>query len=244
MPNFRLDLTYDGTGYSGFQIQYNAPTVQGVLEEALERLYRQRIRITGAGRTDAGVHARGQVVNYQGPPRVPPDRLPAALNSLLPGDVVVTAAGEVPADFHARYSASGKLYSYTLDRAAYPQVLLRLYSWHCPGPLDVEAMREAARILQGTHDFKAFRAEGSSVLNTVRTLRRLELVKEDYILRLLFEADGFLYRMVRLITGSLVRVGQGRLQPSDIAGALAGVNPRAAGPTAPARGLCLEKVYY
>lgn len=247
MLNVRLDLAYDGTSYNGFQLQKEGlPTIQGRVEEGLARLYKQQVRLAGAGRTDAGVHARGQVATYQAPFEIPFDRLPPALNSVLPPDIVVHGAALVPPEFHARFSAKSKIYSYTIDRAAYPRVQLRLYSWYLPGSLDIETLTAAARVFEGSHDFKFFQAQGSTVRSTLRTIYRVrvEMRSCDQLLRLIFEGDGFLYKMVRLIVGSLVRVGQGRLNSGELAAALAGRQPVAAGSAAPAHGLCLEQVIY
>ena len=192
------------------------------------------------------MHARGQAAGYTAPFHIPVERLPAAINSLLQPDIVVTRAAPTPPDFHARYSARRKIYSYTIDRAAYPQVLLARYAHHCPGPLNLTAIAEAARLLEGRHDFRAFQASGSEVRDTVRTLCRVELqeLPGKRLLRLFFEGDGFLYRMVRLLAGSLLRVGRDRLKPTDLKLALEGRFPEAAGPTVPPRGLCLEQVIY
>jgi|LFRM01.1.fsa_nt_gb tRNA pseudouridine38-40 synthase len=246
MFRIRLGISYDGTGYGGFQIQDNAPTIQGELEKALAVIYKQPLRITGAGRTDAGVHALGQAAHYDAPFEIPSSRLPAALNALLPEDIVVFKAEPAAPDFHARFSALRKIYSYTLDRAAYPQVMRRRYSCHLPGPFNQDAVREACRLLEGTHDFRAFQATGSPVQYTERTLYRVELVElaGEKLLRLIFEGDGFLYKMVRLMVGSLLRVGQGKLEPAAVSSALEGRRPGAVGPTAPPQGLCLEKVIY
>ena len=241
-----LKISYDGTAYGGFQIQKNAPTIQGELERALAVIYKVPLRVIGAGRTDAGVHARGQVVHYTAPFKIPEERQPAALNVLLPQDIVVLRAALVAPAFHACFSATKKLYSYTLDRALYPQVLLRRFTHHLPGVFDTAAVKKAAESLKGTHDFQAFRAAGSSARSTVRTLYRVDLdeVPGRRLLIFTFEGSGFLYRMVRMLTGSLLRVGRGRLEPQAIAAALRGVRPDAAGPTAPPQGLCLEKVTY
>ena len=246
MFRIRLDISYDGTGYGGFQIQKNAPTIQGEVEKALAAIYKKPLRITGAGRTDAGVHARGQVVHFDAPFEIPAARLPAAMNALLPPAIVVFEAASAAPDFHARFSATRKIYSYTLDRAGYPQVLRRLYSHHFPGPFNRQAVTETARLLEGTHNFQAFRAAGSTVQSTVRTLYRVELQEflEEKLLLFTFEGNGFLYRMARLLTGSLLRVGRGKLDLAAVAAALEGQNPGAAGPTAPPQGLCLEKVIY
>lgn len=244
--NVRLDISYDGASYGGFQVQENSNTIQGELERALAVLYKQPVRIVGAGRTDAGVHARGQVAHYRAPFEISAANLPAALNSVLPDDIVVVGAKLVSANFHARFQARRKIYSYTIDRAKYVQVMRRNYSFHVPGPLDLAAMIKGARLLEGKHDFAAFQATGRSVRDTVRTLYRVGLhdSSRQQLLRLEFEGDGFLYKMVRLLTGSLLRVGRGKLAPEDLAAALEGRNPSAAGPAAPPHGLCLERVVY
>lgn len=246
MKNICLAVSYDGTRYSGFQIQENASTIQGELEKALAALYKEKVRITGAGRTDAGVHARRQVVNFNAPIHIPVKQLPAAVNSLLPEDIVTTGARKVPDRFDARFDARGKIYTYTLDRSPYPQVLIRRYSFHCPDILDLDSIKQAAAILEGKHDFKAFQASGGTVEDTVRSLSRVRVseIQRDQLLCFTFQGDGFLYRMVRLLTGSLLRVGRGRLRPEELGLALTGELPRAAGPTVPARGLCLERVIY
>lgn len=247
MFNTLIWISYDGTNYSGFQIQENAPTVQAELERALAVIYKEPVRIAGAGRTDSGVHALGQAANYMAPFKIEVDKLPHALNTLLPSDIVVTEAETVADDFHARFTGSHKLYSYSIDRAPVPQVLRRLYSWHLPFPLDLDALERAAQIFRGTHDFKAFQSAGSSaVQTTTRTLNRVDPVElpDEQLLVIYFEGSGFLYHMVRLITGSLVRAGRGRLSEADIELALVGGKRSAVGPTAPAHGLCLEEVIY
>lgn len=204
------------------------------------------MRLAGAGRTDSGVHARCQAASFEAPFAITLERLPYALNALLPQDIVVFSAAEVPPSFHARFSAAGKVYSYTLDRARFPRVFLSRYSWHYPEPLDLEAMRRAASLFEGTHDFANYCASGSSVKDTVRTLSKVEL-REDRDRNLLifsFRGSGFLYRMVRLITGTLIRVGTGKVSPFAIEASLAGEKSSVPGPTAPAHGLCLEKVLY
>ncbi len=246
MSDLSLKVSYDGTGYGGFQVQKNAPTIQGELERALAVIYKEPLRVTGAGRTDAGVHALGQVVHYRAPFEIPCSKLPAALNVLLPPDIVVLKAETAAPGFHACSSAKGKVYRYTLDRAFYPQVMRRRFAYHFPGVFDRQSAERAAKLVEGTHDFGAFRVTGSSVRSTVRTLYRAGLAEfpEKEIIVLTFEGSGFLYRMVRMLVGSLLRVARGRLEPEDIAAALSGERPEAAGPTAPPQGLCLEKVIY
>ena len=246
MANTLIRISYDGTNYGGFQIQLNAPTIQEKLERALTVIYKQPVRITGAGRTDSGVHARGQAANFNAPFFIAAEKLPHAINALLPADIVATEAVLVHDDFHARYDASGKFYSYTVDQAAFPRVMQRLYSWHMPDPLNLEKMREAALLFEGTHDFKAFQAAKGQVVDTVRTISRVEVKNLSGLDLLLFEFEGsgFLYHMVRLMTGTLVRVGKGNLELQEIEATLHGINPAAVGPTAPAHGLCLERVDY
>lgn len=246
MQNTLLWISYDGTAYSGFQIQDNAPTIQEEIEKALAVVYKQPLRIIGAGRTDAGVHALAQAANYDAPFKIDPDKLPHALNSLLPAAIAITGAEEVAEDFHARFDAVGKKYSYTIDRALHSQVLKRLYSWHLPDPLDLEALKVAAGLFVGEHDFASFQAAGGSVTDTTRTLNQVEptFKPAEQLLTLYFEGSGFLYHMVRLITGTLVRVGKGDLEPAQVELALRGLDKNAVGPTVPACGLCLDRVLY
>jgi len=246
MYNTLVRITYDGTAYSGFQFQANAPSIQEALEMALAVIYKQPVRVVGAGRTDSGVHARGQGANFKAPFHIAADKLPYALNALLPPDIVVISAKKVPDSFHARFDARRKLYSYTIDRADYPQVLRRLYSFHLPDPLDLGLIRKAARLFAGTHDFNFFQAAGSSVSDTIRKLFRVDVADypADDLLVFYIEGSGFLYHMVRLITGTLIRVGKNTLALPEIEAALEGLNSGAAGPTVPPHGLCLEKVYY
>jgi tRNA pseudouridine38-40 synthase len=274
VPNVRLTLAYDGTAYHGFQKQPGSglPTIQETLERCLAELSGAALKVTGAGRTDAGVHARGQVVNFvTGGWGIPTARIPAALNGVLPGDIAAVEAREVPADFHARYSATAKTYSYTLYNHPVRCPFHRPYSLHVPRVLDLGAMRRAARHLTGTHDFSAFQAAGRPVQSAVRTLTRADveagapvvcpgtdtqapLVRPTCqtgaeqahapLVRLAFSADGFLYNMVRIITGTLLEVGLGRLDPEALPDIIAAGDRARAGPTAPPHGLCLEFVTY
>lgn len=244
MPAYMLRLTYDGTAYHGFQIQTNALTVQFCLEKALAGLYGGGVRVEAAGRTDAGVHARGQVVNYFAPALVPESRLPLALNGLLPDDIVVAEARQVEEDFSARRDARAKVYVYTIDNGSFPDVIKRRYAWHVARPLDLTSMQKAADCLRGRHDFRAFQAAGSCVRTTVRTIYSLKLTGRRQFIYLMFKGDGFLYKMVRNITGTLVEVGLGRLDPADVGHILQQGCRGLVGATAPARGLCLEKVIY
>ncbi|MCL6636067.1 MAG: tRNA pseudouridine(38-40) synthase TruA [Peptococcaceae bacterium] len=247
MRNIKVTIAYDGTNYHGFQEQRGTrfQTVQGVLEEKLAKLTGREIRVIGAGRTDSGVHARGQVINFDpGDWPVPPAKAAYALNSLLPDDIVALESAEVPASFHARFSAVAKSYRYTIYNGKMPSPFLRLYSYHVPWPLDVAAMQAGARYLVGRHDFSAFRALGTPVKTTVRTLFEARVSREGELVFVDLRADGFLYHMARMIAGTLIRVGLGKIPPGQVAEILAGRDSLKAGPTAPARGLCLEKVEY
>lgn len=241
-------LAYDGTNYAGWQVQEGqgwVMTVQGTVEKALSLITGEEgIRVTGAGRTDAGVHARGQVIHFDTESRIPINRFPVALNSVLPPDIRAYEAAEVAGDFHARYHAKEKTYRYTIDCGPVPDVFLRNYASYVPYQLNLPAMQEAAKAFLGTHDFRSFCASGSSVKNFVRTIRDLKICQSDFLIYVNITADGFLYNMVRIIVGTLLEVGRGKL-PAGCIGELINAHDRSlAGPTAPAKGLCLEHVAY
>lgn len=247
MPNIKLILAYDGTAYHGFQKQSGSglPTIQETLERCLAELSGSAIKVAGAGRTDAGVHARGQVVSFAiGGWAIPSDRIAAALNGLLPDDIVVVEANEVPADFHARYSAVAKTYGYTIFNRRVGSPFKRLYSLQVREPLEIAAMRQAARYLVGRHDFSSFQATGRPVKSAVRLLSKAEIGCEPPLVCLTFRADGFLYHMVRVMVGTLIEIGLGRLDPESMRDIIAARDRKRAGPTAPACGLCLEEVEY
>jgi tRNA pseudouridine38-40 synthase len=235
----RLDIAYLGTRFAGWQVQEGSRTVQGDVEAALVSIYHRRLRIHGAGRTDAGVHARGQVAHLDVPedaPKVPERGLLRALNTRLQEDVRVTAVSVVPEEFHARFSAGGKVYAYRLRRADFLDPFSGPVEALAPGRLDVPAMRAAASALVGRRDFAPFSVVGSDPSTTVRTLRRLALDEEGTLLLVTAEGDGFLRGMVRRLVGTLLEVGHGRTKPEEVLG-----RP---GPTAEARGLTLERVLY
>ena len=244
MRNIKLTVAYDGTAYAGFQRQLHLPTIQSVLEEALERLTGDRLRVTGAGRTDAGVHALGQAVNFRTDSRLETGRFIPALNSLLPRDVAVLEAIEMPADFHARFQARRKTYTYRLWRSPVRSAFERDRAYHFARPLDLQAMQAAASLLEGKHDFACFCSTGSSAKTSTRTVFEAIWRQNGEILAFTISADGFLYRMVRNIVGTLLQVGLGKHPPGWMEELLAqGCRP-AAGPVVPACGLFLVKVEY
>ena len=244
MKRIQLTVEYDGTNYAGWQRQSNALTVQQVLEERLAALTRARTVLHGASRTDAGVHALGQSAHFDTESAIPGEKFSYALNTMLPPDIRVRASRQVPETFHARFSSKGKRYRYLFHVHPHAGALDRLTHAHVIYPLDLERMAEEARDLLGTHDFAAFAASGSVVRDTVRTIRRAELTREGCEVRLIVEGSGFLYNMVRIIAGTLVGVGSGKLEPGAFRRAIASGDRLDLGVTAPANGLTLMEVFY
>ncbi|MCR4419491.1 MAG: tRNA pseudouridine(38-40) synthase TruA [Clostridia bacterium] len=246
MRYLKLTVAYDGTAYHGWAVQpaVRGPTVQGVMQERLGELTGECLSLVAASRTDAGVHARGQVVVFSTRSRIPLDRWPLAANSVLPPDIAVLKAEEVPPGFDPRKHALYKTYSYTIHNHPLPDVFRRRYVLEVRAPLAVDAMQEAAGYLVGRHDFRAFCASGGAARTTVRTLYRCRVRRWGPRIRVEATADGFLYHMVRIIVGTLLEVGLGRLEPEQVAAIMAEGRREAAGPTAPARGLCLERVVF
>ena len=240
----KLIISYDGTRYGGWQLQKNAPSIQGELENVLKTLTGKRIVVQSAGRTDAGVHALGQTAHFDYSGSIPPQKLPFVFNSMLPKDIRVTGAWEVSDDFHARYDAKGKRYIYTIYNSPHSSALLYNRTMHVPQALEFQKMRAAAQYIIGTHDFKAFCAAGSYVKSTVRTVSRLEIAEELPLIRIIIEGNGFLYNMVRAMVGTCVYASEGKLSPDDIPGLLEGRNRTDAGPTAPPQGLYMTNLWY
>ena len=243
MRTIKLTLEYDGTDFVGWQVQPNGRSVQQVVEQALEKMLKERTPVVGAGRTDAGVHAAGQVCTLRTTKAVPMKAFVMGLNSLLPPDVAVLAAEEMEEGFHARHSASGKRYEYRIGNAPTRSPLRRRTHWEIYRPLDVAAMREAARHLLGEHDFSAFRAADCPARTTRRVLRRFDVEGEGEIL-ITVEATAFLKHMVRNLVGTLVEVGLGRREVESIPALLASGDRTRAGPTAPPQGLSMVRVFY
>jgi tRNA pseudouridine38-40 synthase len=244
MPTFKLTLEYDGTNYCGWQRQPNGPTIQAVLEETLERIARTPLHVIGAARTDAGVHALGQVVGFQTDRSLSAHDWRRALNGLLPDDIAVVAAEEVPEGFHARYAATGKLYEYRILHRPDRSALERTRAWHIYGSLDLPAMQQAAQHLLGRHDCSSFQGHPTDTQNPVCTITRLDFRQAPPMLLTDVQADRFLKQMVRAMVGTLVEVGQGRRKPEEMQAILEAKDRRAAGLTAPAHGLYLVRVAY
>ncbi len=254
MPAFRITIAYDGTEFVGWQRQASGTSVQWLLEQILADLAGAPVDVTGAGRTDAGVHALGQVAGFRLDKAIRPDTLVRALNARLPEAVRVTAADEVPDTFHARFAARAKTYRYQLWNGEVMPPIWRRFAWHVPGPLDVGAMDAAAGRLQGRHDFAAFQSAGSAVASTERTIESSRVEVEagapaDHanlgrMVVYLVTGDGFLRHMVRAIVGTLVDIGRGRRDPAWIADVVTSGDRAQAGATAPAHGLFLMAVRY
>jgi tRNA pseudouridine38-40 synthase len=245
MRNIRFTLGYDGTDFAGWQTQPGRRTVQETLEAAIARVTQEeRVRVNASGRTDAGVHAVGQVVNFHTDSPLAADVLLRAVNAHLPSDVVVRAADEVPAGFDANRDAVRKLYRYIIHDGPVPDPFLRKYAYHVRWRLDHEAMRRAGRCLVGPHDFRGFETEWPNRASSVRTVLFLGVSRADDYLWLDVEADGFLYNMVRAIAGTLVHVGRGYWPEGRVAEVLAAGDRTQAGPTAPPEGLFLMRVSY
>jgi tRNA pseudouridine38-40 synthase len=244
LRTLKLIVQYDGTDYVGWQRQPNGVSIQELIERAIEPIEGRPVTVVGAGRTDAGVHALGQVASVQLESAIDPASLARALNATLPEDVRVASAEEAAPGFNARFSATGKVYVYRIWTGPFLPPFERRYFWHVPAALDVERMREAARALVGTHDFSAFRAAGSDAATSERTIHDLRVEVEHERVTVTVAGDGFLRYMVRALAGTLVEVGQGRRPVEGVAVALASRDRSLAGPTAPARGLFLLRVLY
>lgn len=241
-----LTVAYDGTNYFGWQKQNDFITVQQRLEEGLSRLFKKTVEVRGASRTDTGVHALGQRAVFNIETTIPVDKIPYALNPFLPEDIRVTNAVEVDDEFHPQYSVYKKTYEYKILNSAFPNPKLRNYTEFVHKKLDVEKMQEACKYFLGEHDFKAFCASGSTAKTTVRTIFDLTVKenKEDSTINIIVSGNGFLYNMVRILTGTLIYVGEGKIKPEEISDIILSKNRAKAGKTVSPNGLTLLKVYY
>jgi tRNA pseudouridine38-40 synthase len=255
MKHIKILLQYDGTNYSGWQIQKKDTTIQGLLEDAVFSVTSQRVRVTGAGRTDAGVHALEQAAVFGTDSGLEPDVLHRALNANLPDDIRIIHSEECPADFHPRYDAKNKIYSYLISRTGPYSVFLKRYSWQMPYQLNSDTMRTAAGYLIGKQDFSSFRASGCSSKHPVREIMDISISETDSIefialrfnapvIKISIQANAFLRHMVRNIVGTLVEIGRGNFPPEKMKETLEAKDRRIAGITAPACGLFLEKIEY
>lgn len=249
MKRVMLTVAYDGTGYCGYQFQPEKPTVEGELQNALRLLTGEETGLIGASRTDSGVHAEGNIAVFDTNSTIPPERFSYALNTKLPEDIRILASKEVPADFHPRHCTSFKTYEYRIDNRVSADPCKRLYAMHFPRPVDISSMREAASFLVGEHDFLSFANPSSQVLqnggNAIRTLTEVSVrgeVRGDLLITV--RGNGFLYNMVRIIAGTLLEVGTGRFQPSEINDILEKRDRKAAGLTAEAKGLTLHSIEF
>lgn len=244
MQRLLLTLRYDGTAYHGWQVQPNAKTVQETLQDAIEALTGVRSGVIGCSRTDAGVHAAMFCCTFDTESKIPTDRMPAALNSFLPDDIAVYACSPVAADFHPRYAARGKRYTYTIWNSPYRNPFCERFSLRRVGQLNADVLDAAAKQFVGTHDFSAFCSADADTTDAVRTVFSAAVRRKGDTVRFTVEADGFLYNMVRIMVGTLLDIAGGKLTADTIPKALASGDRTLAGATAPAKGLVLEKVFY
>ncbi len=241
---YKLTIAYDGTNYHGWQRQKNGITVQEVIEEVLEKIFKAPTAVTGCSRTDAGVHAKTYVCSFDGETTIPYNKIPFVLNTMLPDDIRAYRCEIVHNGFNARFETTSKAYEYKIINRCFHDPLERNFAWHYPVKLNVTEMQKAAEIICGKHDFASFCAAGSSVKTTVRNLMELKITTEGDIITIRAKADGFLYNMVRIIVGTLVYVGNGKLSAKDIESLIKKRDRRLLGITAPPQGLSLVEVNY
>ena len=244
MKRVRLKVAYDGTNYCGWQVQPNEVTIEGVLNETLSKLLDEEIEVVGASRTDSGVHAEGNYCIFDTDTHIPAEKIAYALNQRLPEDISIVKSEEVDMDWHPRYQNSMKTYQYTIVNREMPDPIRRMYSYFTYSKLDVDKMKEAAKYLEGEHDFEAFCSTGSQVDNTIRTINSLEVTQNGDEIAIIAKGNGFLYNMVRIIAGTLLEVGEGKIEPSDMAKIIESKDRGLAGKTAVARGLKLVEIKY
>ncbi|MCR5421106.1 MAG: tRNA pseudouridine(38-40) synthase TruA [Lachnospiraceae bacterium] len=241
MRRIMLTIAYDGTNYSGWQIQPDKPTIEGVLNTELSKLFNEEVHVIGASRTDAGVHAEGAVAVFDTESTIPGDRYPFVINQVLPDDICIMESKQVSDDFHPRKINCRKTYEYRIYNDTFIPPLKRLYYHHVYGKLDIDVMNEAAKYLVGEHDFVSFSCGRSYTPTTVRTIYDLSVRREDKEVIISVTGNGFLYNMVRIISGTLIEIGQGKYSPQAVNDILEKKDRTSAGQTVPAKGLCLVR---
>lgn len=244
MKRVKLVVAYDGTNYHGWQVQDNGITIEEVLNRTISELVQEDIKVIGASRTDAGVHACGNVAVFDTKSRIPGDKFSFALNQRLPEDIRIQESCEVDADFHPRYADTVKTYEYNILNRRFELPSKRLYAAFCYYPMDIERMNQAAAYLVGEHDFKSFCSAGAQVQTTVRTIYAVNVTKDDDMVHIRITGNGFLYNMVRIIAGTLMQVGTGLMEPEQVKEILEARDRSKAGPTAVAKGLTLVEIRY
>lgn len=244
MKRVKLVVAYDGTNYHGWQVQDNGITIEEVLNRTISELVQEDIKVIGASRTDAGVHACGNVAVFDTESRIPGDKFSFALNQRLPDDIRIQESCEVDADFHPRYADTVKTYEYNILNRRFELPSKRLYAAFCYYPMDIERMNQAVAYLVGEHDFKSFCSAGAQVQTTVRTIYAVNVTKEDDMVHIRITGNGFLYNMVRIIAGTLMQVGTGLMEPEHVKEILEARDRSKAGPTAVAKGLTLVEIRY
>lgn len=242
--NIKITIEYDGTNYAGWQRQNNAITIQQKVEEAIAKITGNHIEVIGCSRTDAGVHAKGFVGNFITDSTIPPEKFKYAINNKLPGDIVILKSEEVPLDFHSRYCSKGKTYTYTILNRNERPAINRNYLYQVSNLLNLDLMIEGSKYFLGKHHFDSFRKLGSSVKSTERTIHSINIKKEGEYIVVEITGDGFLYNMVRIMVGTLIKVGTGKISPADISNIIIAKDRSMAGKAVPAQGLCLRKVLY
>lgn len=244
MKRVKLVVAYDGTNYHGWQVQDNGITIEEVLNQTISELVQEDIKVIGASRTDAGVHACGNVAVFDTESRIPGDKFSFALNQRLPEDIRIQESCEVDADFHPRYADTVKTYEYNILNRRFELPSKRLYAAFCYYPMNIERMNQAAAYLVGEHDFKSFCSAGAQVQTTVRTIYAVNVTKDDDMVHIRITGNGFLYNMVRIIAGTLMQVGTGLMEPEQVKEILEARDRSKAGPTAVAKGLTLVEIRY
>lgn len=244
MRNIKIIIEYQGKGFYGWQKQPDRLNIQGEIERAIEEITGEKVDLIASGRTDAGVHSLGQTANFKIESEFPIEKIPIALNSKLKNSIRILSAEEMPERFHSRYSVKSKRYRYIINNSLYGSAIYRELEFHIPQKLNVTKMKEAIKYFEGEYDFSAFKASGTSSKNSVRTIYKAEIIEDEDRIKIELTGNGFLYNMVRIISGTLVEVGEGKIQPEEIKDIIEGKDRKKAGRTLPPHGLYLVEVTY